>query len=112
MCGIIGYSGPNKPLPILIGGLSRLEYRGYDSAGIAISDGETLTIEKKEGKLDVLKKHLEDKGILSEGIIDNYKPTDLEEIEIKKRRDEYVSSILRPLVKELLEPDQGRKIKE
>ena len=61
MCGIIGYSGPNKPLPILIGGLSRLEYRGYDSAGIAISDGETLTIEKKEGKLDVLKKHLEDK---------------------------------------------------
>ena len=50
MCGIIGYSGPNKPLPILIGGLSRLEYRGYDSAGIAISDGETLTIEKKEGK--------------------------------------------------------------
>lgn len=63
-------------------------------------------------RLAIIEKHLEDKGILSEGIIDNYKPTDLEEIEIKKRRDEYVSSILRPLVKELLEPDQGRKIKE
>ena len=58
MCGIIGYSGPKEPLPILIGGLSRLEYRGYDSAGVAILDGEKLTIEKKEGKLQVLKDHL------------------------------------------------------
>jgi glucosamine--fructose-6-phosphate aminotransferase (isomerizing) len=54
MCGIVGYSGPKEPLPILINGLSRLEYRGYDSAGIAISDGSKITIEKKEGKLDVL----------------------------------------------------------
>jgi glucosamine--fructose-6-phosphate aminotransferase (isomerizing) len=61
MCGIIGYSGPKEPLPILIGGLSRLEYRGYDSAGVAILDGKKLTIEKKEGKLQVLKDHLEDK---------------------------------------------------
>lgn len=58
MCGIIGYSGPKQPLPILLEGLSRLEYRGYDSAGIAISDGPNLTIEKKEGKLQVLKDHL------------------------------------------------------
>lgn len=58
MCGIIGYSGPKQPLPILLDGLSRLEYRGYDSAGIAISDGPNLTIEKKEGKLQVLKDHL------------------------------------------------------
>ena len=58
MCGIVGYSGPKEPLPILINGLSRLEYRGYDSAGIAISDGNKITIEKKEGKLDVLKDHL------------------------------------------------------
>ena len=64
MCGIVGYSGPKEPLPILINGLSRLEYRGYDSAGIAISDGSKITIEKKEGKLDVLKEHLEDKQIL------------------------------------------------
>ena len=63
MCGIIGYSGPKQPLPILLDGLSRLEYRGYDSAGIAISDGPNLTIEKKEGKLQVLKDHLLNKEI-------------------------------------------------
>ena len=63
MCGIIGYSGPKQPLPILLEGLSRLEYRGYDSAGIAITDGPNLTIEKKEGKLQVLKDHLLDKEI-------------------------------------------------
>jgi glucosamine--fructose-6-phosphate aminotransferase (isomerizing) len=50
-------------LPILINGLSRLEYRGYDSAGIAISDGNKITVEKKEGKLDVLKNHLKDSNI-------------------------------------------------
>ncbi len=63
MCGIIGYSGQREPLPILLDGLSRLEYRGYDSAGIAIIDGESLTIEKKEVKLQVLKDHLVDKEI-------------------------------------------------
>ena len=63
MCGIVGYSGPKEPLPILINGLSRLEYRGYDSAGIAISDGNKITVEKKEGKLDVLKNHLKDSNI-------------------------------------------------
>ncbi|MDA2969530.1 MAG: glutamine--fructose-6-phosphate transaminase (isomerizing) [Actinomycetota bacterium] len=61
MCGIIGYSGPKNPLPILINGLSRLEYRGYDSSGIAILDGANLIVEKKEGKLQVLKDHLEGK---------------------------------------------------
>ena len=63
MCGIVGYSGPKETLPILIDGLSRLEYRGYDSAGIAISDGNKITVEKKEGKLDVLKNHLKDSNI-------------------------------------------------
>ena len=63
MCGIIGYSGPKEPLPILISGLSRLEYRGYDSAGVALIDGDNLSIEKKEGKLSVLKEHLEDTSI-------------------------------------------------
>jgi glucosamine--fructose-6-phosphate aminotransferase (isomerizing) len=63
MCGIVGYSGPKEPLPILINGLSRLEYRGYDSAGIAISDGSKIIVEKKEGKLDVLKNHLKDSNI-------------------------------------------------
>ena len=48
MCGIVGYSGPKEPLSILINGLSRLEYRGYDSAGIAISDGSKITIDGVE----------------------------------------------------------------
>ena len=63
MCGIVGYSGPKEPLPILLGGLSRLEYRGYDSAGIAILNNNDLVIEKKEGKLSSLVQHLEGKTI-------------------------------------------------
>jgi len=63
MCGIVGYSGPKEPLPILLGGLSRLEYRGYDSAGIAILNNTDLIVEKKEGKLSSLVQHLEGKTI-------------------------------------------------
>ena len=39
MCGIVGYVGPDEALPIILEGLRRLEYRGYDSAGVAIVDG-------------------------------------------------------------------------
>jgi glucosamine--fructose-6-phosphate aminotransferase (isomerizing) len=63
MCGIVGYSGPKESLPILLGGLSRLEYRGYDSAGIAILNNNDLIVEKKEGKLSSLVQHLEGKTI-------------------------------------------------
>ena len=63
MCGIVGYSGPKEPLPILLGGLSRLEYRGYDSSGIAILNNNDLIVEKKEGKLSSLIQHLEGKTI-------------------------------------------------
>ncbi|MBI2762632.1 MAG: glutamine--fructose-6-phosphate transaminase (isomerizing) [Chloroflexi bacterium] len=52
MCGIVGYTGPREAGPILIEGLRRLEYRGYDSAGIALVDEEgVLFVEKKAGKL-------------------------------------------------------------
>ncbi|MFP4375318.1 MAG: glutamine--fructose-6-phosphate transaminase (isomerizing) [Spirochaetaceae bacterium] len=51
MCGIIGYCGPKPAAPILIEGLKRLEYRGYDSAGIAVGDGAGLHVYKREGKL-------------------------------------------------------------
>jgi len=63
MCGIVGYSGPKEPLPILLGGLSRLEYRGYDSSGIAILNNNELIVEKKEGKLSSLIQHLDGKSI-------------------------------------------------
>ena len=59
MCGIVGYVGPRDAAPILIEGLRRLEYRGYDSAGIAVltEDGKVF-IEKKAGKLSNLTDHL------------------------------------------------------
>ena len=55
MCGIVGYTGPREAGPILIEGLQRLEYRGYDSAGIALVDEDgDLFVEKKAGKLSNL----------------------------------------------------------
>ena len=59
MCGIVGYVGPRDAAPILLEGLRRLEYRGYDSAGIAVltEDGEVF-VEKKAGKLTNLTDHL------------------------------------------------------
>lgn len=61
MCGIIGYSGKSDALPILLDGLERLEYRGYDSAGVAVvsARGE-LQVKKSKGRLTVLKSQLED----------------------------------------------------
>jgi len=59
MCGIVGYLGPKPAYPILIDGLTRLEYRGYDSAGIATLEGEgELRVEKKEGKVANLESHV------------------------------------------------------
>jgi len=55
MCGIVGYIGKRDAYPILIEGLSALEYRGYDSAGIALVDGQGLTIYKDKGKVDNLR---------------------------------------------------------
>ncbi len=54
MCGIIGYVGDEQAAPILLEGLARLEYRGYDSAGIAVLDGDQLSMEKRAGKLGIL----------------------------------------------------------
>jgi len=58
MCGIVGYTGPRQALPVLLGGLKRLEYRGYDSAGIAlIADGK-LIVQKSAGKIAALEAQL------------------------------------------------------
>jgi glucosamine--fructose-6-phosphate aminotransferase (isomerizing) len=51
MCGIFGYVGPRDPVPIIMSGLRSLEYRGYDSAGIAIIHGDELTVRRCSGKL-------------------------------------------------------------
>jgi glucosamine--fructose-6-phosphate aminotransferase (isomerizing) len=62
MCGIVGYTGPREAGPILIEGLRRLEYRGYDSAGIAlVDDGGSLFVEKKAGKLANLQAAIADR---------------------------------------------------
>ena len=64
MCGIVGYLGTQDAYPILIKGLRRLEYRGYDSAGVALlgSDGN-LNVYKAKGKVDNLVAFCEDKDV-------------------------------------------------
>jgi len=60
MCGIVGYIGESEAAPILLDGLSKLEYRGYDSAGIAVFDGEHIRAEKSKGRLKVLSEKTHD----------------------------------------------------
>lgn len=55
MCGIVGYIGYEQAAPILLQGLEKLEYRGYDSAGVCLFNGKELQVEKAKGKLEVLK---------------------------------------------------------
>ncbi|HEU0287186.1 MAG TPA: glutamine--fructose-6-phosphate aminotransferase, partial [Nocardioidaceae bacterium] len=58
MCGIVGYVGARPAQDIVIDGLRRLEYRGYDSAGIALLEGGAVRVEKRAGKLANLDKAL------------------------------------------------------
>ena len=54
MCGIVGYIGKKQAAPVLLDGLSKLEYRGYDSAGMAVYDGKKIQVQKAAGRLKVL----------------------------------------------------------
>ncbi|WKK59274.1 glutamine--fructose-6-phosphate transaminase (isomerizing) [Sphingobacterium sp. BN32] len=54
MCGIVGYTGKRQAYPIVIDGLKKLEYRGYDSAGVALQTGDAVKVYKKEGKVAAL----------------------------------------------------------
>ena len=70
MCGIIGYVGNDeKAVEVILDGLSKLEYRGYDSAGLAIIEKGHLFVEKKSGKLDNLKESLKGAGHYSKGAL-------------------------------------------
>jgi glucosamine--fructose-6-phosphate aminotransferase (isomerizing) len=83
MCGIIGYVGKEKAVPLLIEGLKRLEYRGYDSAGIALLEDSNLIFEKCAGKISSLEHLLENKqfdsttGIAHTRWATHGEPTDL-----------------------------------
>ncbi len=65
VCGIIGYIGENAAVPILVRGLQRLEYRGYDSAGIAVVEDQELYRVRDKGKVATLSAQLEDSHISS-----------------------------------------------
>ena len=58
MCGILGYSGRRESAEILLNGLEKLEYRGYDSAGLAVSDGKNINIVKNKGRIKTLREKI------------------------------------------------------
>lgn len=63
MCGIVGYTGPRQAYPVIIKGLKRLEYRGYDSSGVALLSGDDLEVFKKKGKVAELEEIMAGKNI-------------------------------------------------
>jgi glucosamine--fructose-6-phosphate aminotransferase (isomerizing) len=63
MCGIVSYYGKKDSVPFLINGLRRLEYRGYDSAGIALMKDGIITSIKKAGKIDELDKKIKESPV-------------------------------------------------
>lgn len=65
MCGIIGYTGKNNAKDVLISGLKKLEYRGYDSAGIAVNESDKISLYKSTGKISSLENMISDKNIVS-----------------------------------------------
>ncbi len=67
MCGILGYTGERQASDILLSGLAKLEYRGYDSAGIAVLDGENIKVAKNKGRLKVLSEKIAAASVIRAG---------------------------------------------
>ena len=63
MCGIVAYIGEKQAYPIVLNGLKRLEYRGYDSAGVAVLKNGNINTYKKEGKVSNLEDFVKDKDV-------------------------------------------------
>ena len=63
MCGIVGYVGDEQALPVLLEGMRKLEYRGYDSAGVAVLDGDQVRVARKAGLLSVLEQEVRNAGL-------------------------------------------------
>ena len=68
MCGIVGYIGNQDAKEILLKGLEKLEYRGYDSAGIAVSNGEGVSVFKEKGRIADLRKIVDENVFAPSGI--------------------------------------------
>ena len=68
MCGIVAYVGNRQAYPIIIKGLKRLEYRGYDSAGICIGDNNNLSILKQKGKVSDLENEVNSQNQVEKAI--------------------------------------------
>ena len=62
MCGIVGYVGEREAIEVLVNGLSKLEYRGYDSAGVAVIEDKQIKVKKCKGRLKNLEAKLKEKG--------------------------------------------------
>ena len=92
MCGIVGYIGRKQATPFLMEGLSKLEYRGYDSAGIAVYNDGKITVEKCVGRLDALRQKIVGKepvgtlGIGHTRWATHGKPSDVNAIPIRMKR--------------------------